>query len=78
MLGLDPDQLETAEHRLTLLESTDGAKAWKDIWGAGQGIGAIDRRLGTADLVARLRSEYQQALRAPLFTGSGTTALLEV
>ena len=37
------------------------AKAWKDIWGCGQGIGAIREVLPTAELVARLKREYQQA-----------------
>ena len=38
-----------------------GAKAWKDIWGSGQGIGAVKDVLPTADLVARLKREYQAA-----------------
>ena len=36
-------------------------KAWKDIWGSGQGIGAITAVVPTAELVGRLRSEYVQA-----------------
>jgi len=39
----------------------DKSKAWKDIWGCGQGIGAITEVQSTADLVARLRDEYQMA-----------------
>jgi nitronate monooxygenase len=40
----------------------EGAKkAWKDIWGCGQGIGAIDAVTTTAELVARLRREYNDA-----------------
>ena len=39
----------------------DAAKAWKDIWGCGQGIGAIDRVLSTAELVQRLDREYRAA-----------------
>jgi len=41
----------------------DSKKAWKDIWGCGQGIGAIDKVQPTAELVARLVSEYQAARR---------------
>ena len=41
-----------------------GAKAWKDIWGAGQGVGTIDDVLPTADLVARLKQEYRSAKTA--------------
>ena len=39
----------------------DAKKAWKDIWGCGQGIGAINAVVSTAELVARLRSEYAAA-----------------
>jgi nitronate monooxygenase len=39
----------------------DAKKAWKDIWGCGQGIGAIKAVVSTAELVARLRSEYAAA-----------------
>ena len=38
-----------------------GAKAWKDIWGSGQGIGAVKDVLPTAELVARLKKEYAAA-----------------
>ncbi len=38
------------------------AKAWKDIWGAGQGIATISATLPTAQLVARLRREYDTAM----------------
>ena len=38
------------------------AKAWKDIWGAGQGIATINATLPTSALVARLRAEYDTAL----------------
>ena len=36
-------------------------KAWKDIWGCGQGIGVIDKVQSTAELVARLKREYADA-----------------
>jgi nitronate monooxygenase len=39
----------------------DAKKAWKDIWGCGQGIGAINAVTSTAELVARLRREYLEA-----------------
>jgi nitronate monooxygenase len=38
-------------------------KAWKDIWGAGQGVGQIKDVLPVADLVAQLRREYEEAKR---------------
>jgi nitronate monooxygenase len=37
------------------------AKAWKDIWGCGQGIGAVDSIVPAAELVARLKREYAAA-----------------
>jgi nitronate monooxygenase len=39
----------------------DAKKAWKDIWGCGQGIGAIHAVQSTADLVAQLKAQYQAA-----------------
>ena len=42
-------------------EGSNSAKAWKDIWGCGQGIGAISAVTSTAALVARLRAEYAAA-----------------
>ncbi len=61
--GLDPDALPA-----TAAETMDfgarlkaGAKAWRDIWGAGQGVGAIRDVLPVADLVARLEAEYRAA-----------------
>jgi nitronate monooxygenase len=41
--------------------SVSGAKAWRDIWGSGQGIGAIDKVQPAGELVARLIEEYRAA-----------------
>jgi nitronate monooxygenase len=41
--------------------SGDKTKAWKDIWGCGQGIGAIDKVQSTADYVAQLKRQYAAA-----------------
>ncbi len=58
--GLDPDHL--AESDPTQMNFSGGAaKAWKDVWGCGQGIGPIREVLPTAELVARLVSEYAAA-----------------
>jgi nitronate monooxygenase len=59
--GLDPDNLPAAGPEAMSFESASGAKAWRDIWGSGQGIGAIDRVGPAADLIARLASEYAEA-----------------
>jgi nitronate monooxygenase len=39
----------------------DAKKAWKDIWGCGQGIGAIDAIVSTAERVAKIKQEYAAA-----------------
>ena len=58
--GMDPDNLpESDPSKMNF--GGDAKKAWKDIWGCGQGIGAIDAVTSTADLVARLRAEYEAA-----------------
>ncbi|MFT3812125.1 MAG: nitronate monooxygenase family protein [Acidovorax sp.] len=58
--GLDPENLpESDPSKMNF--GGDAKKAWKDIWGCGQGIGAITGVTSTADLVARLRREYQEA-----------------
>ena len=60
--GLDPDKLpESDPSKMNF--GGDAKKAWKDIWGCGQGIGAIDKVLPTAELVARLKREYEAARR---------------
>ncbi len=59
--GLDPDNLPEAGPEAMNFQSATGAKAWRDIWGSGQGIGVIDKVVPTADLVARLAEEYAAA-----------------
>lgn len=58
--GLDPHQLPQS-NELAMDFSKVQAKAWKDIWGCGQGIAAVDAIVSTADLVARLEREYLAA-----------------
>ena len=58
--GLDPEHLpESDPSKMNFSES--GKKAWKDIWGSGQGIGAVHAVTSAAELVERLRREYVQA-----------------
>ncbi|MCG2593812.1 nitronate monooxygenase family protein [Ramlibacter sp. XY19] len=58
--GLDPDKLpESDPSKMSF--GGDAKKAWKDIWGCGQGIGAVTEIAHTADFVARLKREYQEA-----------------
>ena len=58
--GLDPDNLpESDPSKMNF--GGGAAKAWKDIWGSGQGIGAVKQVLPAVELVARLKREYQAA-----------------
>jgi len=58
--GLDPDNLPASDPS-AMNFGGDKPKAWKDIWGSGQGIGAVDAVVPTAELVARLAREYMAA-----------------
>ena len=58
--GMDPDNLpESDPSKMNF--GGDKSKAWKDIWGCGQGIGSINKVQSTAEYVAQLRQEYLQA-----------------
>ena len=59
--GLDPENLADPGPEAMNFQSASGAKAWRDIWGSGQGIGVIDKVVPTADYVARLAREYEAA-----------------
>ncbi|NVP54843.1 NAD(P)H-dependent flavin oxidoreductase [Mycoplana rhizolycopersici] len=60
--GLDPDNLPEADVSMMDFDRAEsGPKAWKDIWGCGQGIGAVKDIVATETLVARLEAEYRAA-----------------
>jgi nitronate monooxygenase len=59
--GMDPDNLPESDPSKMNFGGGGEAKAWKDIWGCGQGIGAIKEVTSTADFVARLKREYAEA-----------------
>jgi nitronate monooxygenase len=59
--GMDPDNLPPPGPEAMNFESASGAKAWRDIWGSGQGIGAIDAVVPASSLVDRLAREYAEA-----------------
>lgn len=65
-MGLDPDHLPAAGNAVTDFGSTSqiAAKAWRDIWGAGQGVGAISDAPPAAEIVARLGRELAEARAA--------------
>jgi nitronate monooxygenase len=61
-VGLDPDNLgESDPSKMSLDAGHGAAKAWRDIWGSGQGIGAVQSIVPAAELVARLAQEYAHA-----------------
>ncbi|MBY6162018.1 nitronate monooxygenase family protein [Mameliella alba] len=64
-IGLDPDALPTDPTEMNYGRGEGGSakpKAWKEVWGAGHGIGAVRDVLPAGDLVARIGREYRQAL----------------
>jgi nitronate monooxygenase len=69
--GLDPNNLPE-DDAASMLKITSGGskpKAWRDIWGGGQGIGAIDKVTSTNELIARLEREYAAAKAAVAMGG---------
>ena len=60
-VGLDPDNLTGESNKLNLATGDIRPKAWRDIWGSGQGIGAVGAVTTTADYVDRLVREYHAA-----------------
>ena len=71
--GLDPDRLHEQDAAAMNFGSGAETRAWRDIWGSGQGIGAVDAVVPTAELVARLAREYAEA-RAALLGGRALAA----
>jgi nitronate monooxygenase len=59
--GLDPDDLPPSGPDAMKFQSNSGAKAWRDIWGSGQGIGVIEKVQPAGELIARLAEEYRAA-----------------
>lgn len=58
--GLDPNNLPESDPSKMNFGSSRN-KAWKDIWGCGQGIGAVKDVMPAAELIARLKREYEDA-----------------
>ena len=60
--GLDPENLPQADKsKMDFSSGSSKAKAWKDIWGAGQGVGQIDAIHSAGEIVARMKAEYDAA-----------------
>jgi nitronate monooxygenase len=73
--GMDPNNLPEGDKATMSFRAGESskAKAWKDVWGSGQGIGAIKSRMGATEYVAQLKREYEEA-RAALLANSAAFA----
>ncbi|MBN3784869.1 nitronate monooxygenase [Burkholderia sp. Ac-20345] len=60
--GLDARRLARVDGAQLDFSPEGGAKQWRDIWGAGQGVGAMDAVLSVAEIVERLEAEYERAV----------------
>lgn len=73
--GMDPDELPESDPSAMDFGTSDAggseAKAWRDIWGSGHGIGAVDAVLPAGQLVDRLAREYDEARTALVNTVAG-------
>src|SRR5579862_10025978 len=69
--GMDPDALpESDASKMSFGTDASGErnrpKAWKEIWGSGQGVGSVGKVVPAAELIARLKKEYDEACDLPL------------
>jgi nitronate monooxygenase len=69
--GMDPDNLPTSDpSKMSFGTDTSGErarpKAWKEIWGSGQGVGSVANIAPAAELIARFKQEYAEAMDPPL------------
>jgi nitronate monooxygenase len=69
--GMDPENLPTSDpSKMSFGTDASGErakpKAWKEIWGSGQGVGSIAKVMPAAELIARFKKEYDEAVDPPL------------
>jgi len=69
--GMDPENLATSDpSKMNFGTDASGErakpKAWKEIWGSGQGVGSIEKIVPAAELIARFKKEYDEAIDPPL------------
>jgi nitronate monooxygenase len=69
--GMDPDNLPTSDpSKMSFGTDASGErakpKAWKEIWGSGQGVGSVAKILPAAELIGRFKAEYEAAVDPPL------------
>jgi nitronate monooxygenase len=68
---MDPENLPTSDpSKMSFGTDTSGErakpKAWKEIWGSGQGVGSVGKIVPAAELIARFKQEYDTATDPPL------------
>jgi nitronate monooxygenase len=68
---MDPENLPTSDPtKMSFGTDASGErakpKAWKEIWGSGQGVGSVAKVLPAAELIARFKKEYTEAVDPPL------------
>lgn len=71
--GYDPANMPE-DKKPNFENAQDDAKAWKNVWSAGQGVGAVRGREPLAQVIARLRHEYDAACDLPRFCRDGVLA----
>src|SRR5476651_1893115 len=69
--GMDPDNLPQSDpSQMSFGTDTSGErakpKAWKEIWGSGQGVGSVEAVVPATELIARFKREYEEAIDPPL------------
>ena len=60
--GIDPEELRKANPEIQFDNEEKRSRAWRDIWSAGQGVGAVERVQSTAELVSELKEGYRRAI----------------
>jgi nitronate monooxygenase len=68
--GYDPDNMPT-DKKIDFANAQDDAKAWKNVWSAGQGVGAVTAVEPISQIIARLVREYDAATQIPAFPSEG-------
>ncbi len=73
--GMDPNNLPDGDKATMSFQAGESskAKAWKDVWGSGQGIGAVKARMPAAQYVSQLKREYDEARQELAKSAAGFT-----
>lgn len=69
-MGLDPDNLTNGDG-IDLSKSQSQIKAWRDVWSAGHGVGEVHATQSVAEIIFRLKTEYQKSTQIPALAIKG-------